>query len=181
MITLSFVLLFLSTSLSPHSIKIHNTNASIVIPSSFNQSWVLFSGPSRWMVGMFCLDEGQFKRKIECRYDVWGNTWWWGRGWEKLGEENIVSLELQLEESRVEPLNRLSILIERLPAQSWPCLVCTVSLLRTFDGQVICSNTHKVPKNVCQNKAVSKFWQHDRVSLNLSAFEIPHFSQTPPV
>lgn len=53
--TMSFVPLHLSTSSNSPDIIIHNPNAAAVIFSFFKQVSVLFSLPSRWMVGSLLL------------------------------------------------------------------------------------------------------------------------------
>lgn len=56
------------------------------------------------------------------------------------------------------------------------CLVCEVLLLKTFDGQHICSYTHKRRKRCRRRSKTSHRWQHDRMCLNLAAFEITQVS-----
>lgn len=92
---------------------------------------------------------------------------------EKLGEENNKNWKLQWENSQAEPLKRLSILIERLPAQSWPC----VWSARYYVSGLSMDNTHvaldvKGQKMSVLEQNMRKFWQQDRVCLNLATFEI---------
>lgn len=109
------MLSFLSTSLNPHNIIIHNPNASILIPIFFNQSKFSFLySPGEWLA--FLMRWRTILRGKPSAVAVYGEKR------EKLGEENNKSWKLQWENSWAEPLKRLSILIERLPAWSWPCV-----------------------------------------------------------
>lgn len=81
------------------------------------------------------------------------------------------------ENSQAEPLKRLSILIERLPAQSWPC----VWSARYYVSGLSMDNTHvaldvKGQKMSVLEQNMRKFWQQDRVCLNLATFEITLFT-----
>lgn len=146
MITLSFVLSFLSMSLNPHNIIIHNPNASTLIPSCFTQFWVksfLFS--TLQVIGWHsCCGEGRLKREAECCYDVRGNIWQRKQKGKVKGRK-----QERLKASVGKYLCRASQTSEHIDREASSieltlCLVCKVLLVRTFDIR------HEGPKNPCQ-------------------------------